>query len=988
MKLVLRRATQIIAEILLAGLGCILIAGIGLYLLIPDTPFQSQTGQRLAESALSNVFEGAPVRFDSLYFNKGTFREPIHIEANGMRVYGLNDESDAKPVLTSKAIKLDLSIFDLLVGKAAISGMEVSNLTLTARRGLDGQFRFALSSGSSPKAAKKTIRPLAVLDKIDTLKIHDAQLVFEDTQAGTSDIMANMNINLTRRVEFAQSLAVITAYENDGDARPILDFVLTTTNGSADAEAIAYIHNLDLERLLPWLPGASSRISAADAIVSGELRLNFAKATGQIETFKIALNAPNGSVQLADTAPKPIVFKDMQLNWTQDGGLLTGAVQDRLLKIAAVENKDKTYELELNVPELAPEDIAALWPEDNKGVAQEWVTEKLGEGVFKDVKFTGIIAQNPETGKWGLNDPRASFATENLRILYKHGLEPVHNVYAHGTYENDTLKLDFQRGEVKGLSVLEGNLEFDHLTAENDGYCKGFLRLRGPLQGVLGYLDNPIIRYKERVSVDLSKAAGDIQMTVALDFPTSKHAKMSDIKVDVDAILHRAALPDIVPGVTISGGPLAVKGDPDHVSIRGDALLNGTSAYLYYQTYFGGENMPFHQRLELKSTLTRETIAGFGAGDWARDVTKPSNAALNYNQPLTGPSTLSLNIEGPDFSVKDADLRLAKNNNFQGGTFKGLVLGRTNGDLSVGRTKDNGYSIDFTGPSFDARPVLSGDSGGQKKSSGKAPTHMSVDIKTPRLITSDNNGVKDAVMKIGTNGKGDVSLFELDGVSGNGPVKVRFSEMPDGDALDVDAQDAGEFLRALNLTEGVHGGVLQIQAVPNGSYGSMKGRARIMNFQARELPVLAGLLNALSLTGLFDLLNNTGISFERLRSDFTYEKGGLIRLSDGRTSGSSLGLTFNGSLNRSNGDLNMSGQIVPLSQINGLVKSIPLLGPLLSGGKDSSLLAANYTMKGSTKDPKVSVNPLSVLTPGLLRNILFQNDPDEPTPAKKATPNP
>ncbi len=986
MKLIFRRTAQIIAEILLTGLGFVLIAGIGLYILIPNTPFQSNAGQRMAESMLSNVFEGAPVRFDSLTFAKGTFREPIHLEAKGMRVYGVNEEADAKPVLTAKAIQLDVSIFDLLVGKAGISGMEVSNLTLTARRDLDGQFRFALSSGPSPKAAKKTIRPLAVLDKIDTLKIHDAQLVLEDAQAGTSDVMANLDVNLTRIVEFEQSLAIITAYAHEGDPLPMFDFVLTTTKAEDNAEAILYIHNLDMDRLLPWMPDASSVITTASGSVSGEMRMNFSKATGNIGTFKVILQAPQASVQLTDTAPKPIVFDSMQLNWTQDGGELTGSIQNRALRVAAKENTDNTYALEFQMPEMAPEDIASLWPEDKKGIIQEWLTEKLKDGVFKDIDFTGTIARNPETKKWGLNNPKATFATEDLWVLYKRGLEPVSHLYAKGVFENDTLKLDFTRGELKGLSVLEGQLEFDHLTKENDGYCKGYLRLRGPLQGVLSYLDNPIIRYKERVSVDLTKASGDIQMTAALDFPTSKSAKMSDIKVGVDAVLHRASLPDIVGGVTITGGPLAVKGDPEHVSIRGDALLNGTPAYLYYQTYFDTKNgEPFKQNLELKSTLTRETIAGFGAGDWARDVNSPSTATLNYNQPISGPTSIKLAISGPDLSVRDADLHLAKSGGFQSAALKGLVLGQTQGDLSVTRGKNNGYDVNFNGASFDARPVLaSGDP--KKKSGSKAPANMNVAIKTPTLITSDNAAVKEATLKIGTNAKGDVSLFELNGIAGKAPVEVRFAETASGDKLDVSAGDAGGFLRALNLSNGVDGGVLQIQGAPGGEYGAIKGRARIMDFNAKDVPALAQLLNALSFSGLFELLNNSGISFERLRSDFTWEKGGLLRLSDGRTAGSSLGLTFNGSYNKPANQINLSGQIVPLSQINGLVKSIPLLGPLLSGGKNGSFLAANYTMKGSTKNPKVSVNPLSVLTPGLLRNILFKNDPDEPA-LKTPVPN-
>lgn len=59
-----------------------------------------------------------------------------------------------------------------------------------------------------------------------------------------------------------------------------------------------------------------------------------------------------------------------------------------------------------------------------------------------------------------------------------------------------------------------------------------------------------------------------------------------------------------------------------------------------------------------------------------------------------------------------------------------------------------------------------------------------------------------------------------------------------------------------------------------------------------------------------------------------------------------------------------------MTEVNSLLSSIPLVGEILTGG--SGLIAATYTMKGPSKDPQVSVNPLSILTPGFLRKILFE----------------
>ncbi len=50
------------------------------------------------------------------------------------------------------------------------------------------------------------------------------------------------------------------------------------------------------------------------------------------------------------------------------------------------------------------------------------------------------------------------------------------------------------------------------------------------------------------------------------------------------------------------------------------------------------------------------------------------------------------------------------------------------------------------------------------------------------------------------------------------------------------------------------------------------------------------------------------------------------------------------------------------------------MGDLLTGG--GGLIAASYTMTGASEDPKVLINPLSVLTPGILRTIFSPKSPE------------
>jgi len=187
----------------------------------------------------------------------------------------------------------------------------------------------------------------------------------------------------------------------------------------------------------------------------------------------------------------------------------------------------------------------------------------------------------------------------------------------------------------------------------------------------------------------------------------------------------------------------------------------------------------------------------------------------------------------------------------------------------------------------------------------------------------------------------------------------------------------------------MRGGKITIYGVPEGGdvTGDLFGSARIDNFRVKSAPALAKLLGAMSLNGANDLLRNDGVSFARLESDFEWQfrdQGNFLVMKEGRTSGSSLGLTFDGSVDQAANQMDIRGTIVPVSGVNNIVGNIPLIGNILTGG--DALIAATYTMRGPTSDPKVAVNPLSVLAPGFLRKILFEGGVPK-TPAKTEAPN-
>jgi hypothetical protein len=140
-----------------------------------------------------------------------------------------------------------------------------------------------------------------------------------------------------------------------------------------------------------------------------------------------------------------------------------------------------------------------------------------------------------------------------------------------------------------------------------------------------------------------------------------------------------------------------------------------------------------------------------------------------------------------------------------------------------------------------------------------------------------------------------------------------------------------------------------------------------------------------SVTGIPELLTGDGIAFDNLTANFERTRE-TTELTEGRAAGLALGLTAAGKIDRLDGALDLSGTIVPIYSASRIVGAIPLVGNLLTGGEGGGLFAWTYTVKGPPATAEVSVNPLSILAPGLLRSLfdhLIASTPAPQTPTEQ-----
>lgn len=188
--------------------------------------------------------------------------------------------------------------------------------------------------------------------------------------------------------------------------------------------------------------------------------------------------------------------------------------------------------------------------------------------------------------------------------------------------------------------------------------------------------------------------------------------------------------------------------------------------------------------------------------------------------------------------------------------------------------------------------------------------------------------------------------------------------------LGLKSNNISAFLKGIDLHKNINGGDMDLKAVYTKVDKNLisKGRLEIKNINILKTPLVAKLLVIPSFRGVLQLFKKKGIILNNVIVPFSLSNK-IISVENARTLDSTIGITSEGVINLKKRTIDLKGTVIPAYTLNKLFASIPILGKLITGAKNQGFIAANYRMKGGYKDVKVSVNPLSVLSFGFLKDI-------------------
>ncbi|MBI1308735.1 MAG: hypothetical protein GC129_02605 [Proteobacteria bacterium] len=244
-----------------------------------------------------------------------------------------------------------------------------------------------------------------------------------------------------------------------------------------------------------------------------------------------------------------------------------------------------------------------------------------------------------------------------------------------------------------------------------------------------------------------------------------------------------------------------------------------------------------------------------------------------------------------------------------------------------------------------------------------AVKNLSLGLKVDTLVMKGGQltGV-DARLKA-VDGRWDIERFV--GNVGADKVNIRSTGLAGGKRkLMLNIDNLGAALNTMGLYEPLRGGKLWGD-ITYDTPDKGKGELHIEKFELKDPPLLMRLLSLISLeqlvAGTDTILFNTAVVPLRL-------DGNLLHLDHASFEGPSMTLGLDGTYVRDSQQMDLDGRLAPAIPLNRLVSKIPLIGTILTGSQEG-VVVADFKLKGTTADPQINVRPLSVLTPGLLKDI-------------------
>jgi hypothetical protein len=381
------------------------------------------------------------------------------------------------------------------------------------------------------------------------------------------------------------------------------------------------------------------------------------------------------------------------------------------------------------------------------------------------------------------------------------------------------------------------------------------------------------------------------------------------------------------------------------------------------------------QRQMVNADLTKATVNVPWLG-WSKGPGISAKTSLELSTKGAQTTLDKFNFSGDGFGVQGKML-LSKTSVISA-DFDHVKLASLD-DFNVSlRTSKGVTSVKVDGTALDARSLFkklkSGSGGDSSSDSSTSKLNLDLSVGLDRIVGFNNEGLAGVKLRYGTRA-GSLIALNMSGVTSSGQaVVVQSGKDGHSDGISVITSDAGDVARLLDLYSHMRGGMLDLR-IRGDITKNWTGSLDLRNFRVENEDKLQKIVttpapdDGRSLNSA--VKKNIDVSSEKFQRAFArlLYRDGVLSTENGIVRGEQVGASFQGVVKDARGNMEMTGTFMPAYGLNRLFAEVPIIGFILGNGRDRGLLGITFKLTGPADSPHLSVNPLSIIAPGVFRQI-------------------
>ncbi len=867
----------------------------------------------------------------------------------------------------------------------------------------------------------------SLLGQLDTVLVERAKLTLRDVPSGVLWVAPSAQARLKRD---AAGVIISASARFDSPTTPI-DVALSGVY-SRDRSRISFEAKLDglKPSMLADLSPDAKLLRGIDVALSTRLQVE-ADGQGDIRTATLDITGGDGRLTLPGILPVSHKVGAVSAHATVDAASHTakiervditmGAAKVHIAGIGTRTEQGQVFTGRAEVKGIPIDNLGNYWPIDFAAGGRDWAMANLSGGTLDVAAEFGLSTPGHDLAELKADRMVAFLDYRGMTVRYMPHMPELQQVSGKARYEGNTLRFDVAGGTAVNLAVTGATIELSNLDAPPDQqYAMIKMPIKGTASAVVALLARPKLGLPRDVLYDPKRLAGDVAIELSLSFPLLNTVAVADIDIKAEAALSGFTLKNAIGSVDLTDAVGRVIYGNSQLSVTGIGKLDGNAVDISWQEMFQPK-APFRQRYEFKGTIPASLFGKAGFSSPEPYVSGPMNiTGLQYQVMPNGQGDLQVHADLKGAKASFAPLEWSKDPGTDGlinlaiklapGTklvsaefdgkggglalkghvqfgaanavqeivFSQFSLGRT--DLAIDWKRGPGrVDISLKGPSLELAKIsqaLKGRDELAKTTPGgaAATAHESsrLTIEVGQVVAK--RGSLGAVNGFLDMANERLTSAELSITAGKGAT-LRVQPSGQGRSVTFYVADFGLLLHEAGWLDGLVGGYLDFRGRFNDAAagspltGALKlGPYRMQKVRLRpEIDSLNATIDSLGRAG--DALQQ----FDSLEADIS-KVGERVEIKNGHSSGRSIGLTTAGVLDLDKDTARLRGVVVPAFVLNNLLSNVPLLGPILTGGKNAGLFAITYTLEGPFGDLKSNASMMSALTPGALRD-LFSSPP-------------